>query len=277
MNRILREPIVTFLIIGIAFYLLGNWISSSRIKENQRILVTSEQVVQLATQFSRTWMRPPTPDELKNLIASHIRDEVYYREALEMGLDANDQVIRSRLRQKLELLMSNLASANVPSDQILRNYLQQNPDKFRMEPKISFMQVYLNPDNRPDLETDARKILLRLQSGISPEEVGDPTLLGYEFEQYSYNEISRQFGIEFASQLIKIPPGDWVGPLYSGIGGHLVNVTEKIEGKMPELSEIRDLVEREWIAERTKELKDAAYKKLLERYEVTIEEEGRID
>ena len=277
MIRILREPVFLFIIIGIAFYLLSNWISHSRIKENKLIVVTSEQVEQLATRFSRTWMRPPTDNELKNLIDNHIRDEVYYREALAMGLDANDQVIRGRLRQKLELLMSNLASANAPSDQILRNYLQENPNKFRIETKTSFLQVYLNPDNHPDLDSDASKILERLQSGVSPESVGDPTLWGYEFDNYSHNEITRQFGIEFADQLIEIPPGAWVGPLYSGIGGHLVKITKKVEGRMPELSEIRDIVEREWMTERTRELKDAAYEKLLEGYEITIDREGKID
>ena len=99
MIRILREPVFLFMIIGITFYLVSNWISHSRKKENKLIVVTSEQVEQLATRFSRTWMRPPTDNELKNLIDNHIRDEVYYREALAMGLDANDQVIRGRFPQ----------------------------------------------------------------------------------------------------------------------------------------------------------------------------------
>ena len=277
MKKILREPVVIFIVIGISFYLLSIWISNSRIEKNKRIVVTSEEVEQLSRRFSRTWMRPPTEKEMKNLIDSHIRDEVYYREALAMGLDENDQVIRNRMRQKLELLMSNLASANVPSDQILRNYLQENPEKFRMESKISFLQVYLNPDNRPDLDKDARKILEQLESGDSPEALGDPTLWGYEFDQYTQTEIARQFGLDFADQISEIPPNEWVGPLYSGIGGHLVKVTRKIEGRLPELPEIRDIVEREWLAERSRELKDTAYEKLLEGYDVSVEMEGMSD
>jgi hypothetical protein len=189
-------------------------------------------------------------------------------------LDRNDQVIRRRMRQKLELLMSNLASANVPSNQMLTTFMQENPDKFRMDPQVSFLQVYLNPDKHQDLDKKAQNILARLKAGVSPAEVGDPTLWGYEFEQYTQSEIARQFGDDFANQVVKISPGDWTGPLYSGMGGHLIKVTERVEERMPELAEIRDIVEREWMAIRTKELKDAAYKKLLEGYEVIIEEEG---
>ena len=119
-KTLLREPIVLFILIGSALYLLHAFAFNSDPSARKQLTVTSNQLSQLEVGFSNTWMRPPTEIELEGLIASHIKDEVFYREAIAMGLEENDQVIRNRLRQKLELLMDNMASVNVPSEQLLK-------------------------------------------------------------------------------------------------------------------------------------------------------------
>jgi hypothetical protein len=237
-----------------------------------RIVVSPGQVEQLAANFFRTWMRPPTEDEIAGLVREHVRDEVYYREALSMGLDQNDLLIRRRMRQKMEFILEDLTSESEPNDQVLMAFLQQHPDEFRQEPWASFRQVYLNPDNHLNLEADAGKILADLRAGAKPETLGDPTLIGYEFKSAHQSVIARSFGNTFAQEIVELEPGDWMGPLYSPLGGHLVLVTDRRKGRLPALAEIRSEVEREYLAQRRKELKNLAYRKILEGYEIIMEQ-----
>jgi len=274
MNRLtktLREPLVHFLMIGAGLFLLFHFSNGPAGDQPDRIVVTPAQVEQLESRFSRTWMRPPTKEEMAGLIESRVRDEVYYREAVAMGLDRNDRTIQQRMRMKLEFLLEDLGAMAEPSDDVLIAYLQAHPDKFQVEARVSFRQVYINPDKHQDMEADAKRVLTQLKQGAAPESVGDATLVQDEYTLATQRDIERQFGEPFARQVIALTPGAWTGPLYSGLGGHLVKVTEGVEGRLPELPEVRSQVEREYLAQRRQELKDQAYAKLLERYEVVIE------
>ena len=162
-------------------------------KVSNRIVVDASQVEQLRAQFARTWLRPPTQQELDGLVANFVRDEVYYREALAMGLDQNDGMVRRRMRQKLEFIFEDL-SAEEPGDAVLQDFLQRHPDRFRIEPEASFRQAYLNPDRHQDLDADAAVMLERLKAGAAPESVGDPTMLPYEYTLATQSEIARSFG-----------------------------------------------------------------------------------
>jgi len=269
-KRLLREPLVHFLLIGAALFLAFELEQESRGNAPDRIVVDASQVEQLAAQFLRTWMRPPTQNELNGLIANYVREEVYYREALAMGLDQNDPLIRQRMRQKLEFLLEDL-TAEDPSDEVLTAFLQQNPDRFRSGPRISFQQLYLDPEKHPDLLADARQMLASLEAGAAAESVGDPTLVASEYTLATQGEIASAFGEIFAAEVGKLAPGSWTGPIYSGLGGHLVRVTERREGYLPALAEIRSQVEREYLVQRRQEISEAAYRKLLEGYQVVIE------
>jgi hypothetical protein len=132
-------------------------------------------------------------------------------------------------------------------------------------------QVYLNPDQRPDLENDAGLLLSRLNDGSAPDAIGDHTLAPRTYELAPQSEIVRDFGDEFARQVASLPVGDWSGPVYSPFGAHLVKVEARIDTRLPELAEIRDEVLREYLAEKREEQKNLAYGKLREGYEVTVE------
>jgi hypothetical protein len=272
LRKAMREPLVHFLLIGAGLFLMFSFMNGSAGEKPNRIVVSPGQVEQLAANFSRTWMRPPTEDEIAGLVREHVRDEVYYREALSMGLDQNDLLIRRRMRQKMEFILEDLTSENEPNDQVLMAFLQQHPDEFRQEPWVSFRQVYLNPDNRPNLEADAGIMLADLRAGAKPETLGDPTLVGYEFRPAPQSAIARSFGNAFAHEIVELEPGVWTGPLYSALGGHLVLVTDRRKERLPALAEIRAEVEREYLVQRRRELKDMAYRKILEGYEVVMEQ-----
>lgn len=270
-KRLWREPLVHFLLIGAGLFLVFGLTQAPGGKALNRIVVDASQVEQLAAQFSRIWLRPPTEAEMVGLIKDHVRDEVYYREALAMGLDQNDPVIHRRMRQKLEFILEDLSAEELPGDALLTAYLRQHADQFRAEPQVSFRQQYLNPDKHPNLAADAQHMLAELNDGAEPDSVGDPTMMQHEFTLATQSEIARSFGDAFARKVVELPPGVWTGPLFSGLGAHLVLVSERKDERLPELVEIRRQVEREYLAQRRQELKDMAYQKLLEGYQVDIE------
>lgn len=267
----MQEPLIHFLLIGAVLFLVYHFNSEKMNDHMNRIVVTPGQVEQMEAKFTRTWMRPPTKEEMDGLIDSQVRDEIYYREAVAMGLDQNDQSIRQRMRMKLEFLLEDLSVVGDVSDKELTKFLQGHSEKFRLEPCVSFRQVYLDPQKHPDMMTDARNLLHKLNGGAAPEEVGDTTLLGYEYLRASRSDVSRSFGEAFAQDVIALEPVSWTGPLYSQFGGHLVMVMERQESRIPELAEIRGQVEREYLALRRQQIKEDTYRKLRAGYEVVIE------
>ena len=268
-----REPLLHFLVIGALLFIVFELTREESLDPENRITVSENQIEQLAAQFRRTWLRPPTEEELSGLIESYVRDEIYYREALAMGLDRNDPQVRQRMRLKLEFLLEDLTAEQPPTDEVLEAYLQQNTEKFLIPPRLSLRQIFLSFERGQALDADAKQLLAELQAGAAAETLGDPTMLPNEQTAATERMIARTFGERFAQAVMELEPGSWQGPLFSGLGAHLVQVTERIAGRLPTLAEIRPEVEQEYLAERRKELKDLAYRKLREGYEVVIEEE----
>jgi hypothetical protein len=261
---------VHFLLIGFALFLFYDLTNEQGSEAPNRIVVNGGQVEQMAANFKRTWLRSPTEDELTAMVENHVREEVFYREALAMGLDQDDPMVRRRMRMKLEFILEDLVSQNV-TDEKLAAFMQQHSDKFRREAQLSFQQVFLNPEKRKDMAADAKKLLASLNGGAKPETQGDPTLVPSDYSLVTQSEIARSFGERFAVDAIQLIPGDWMGPVYSAYGGHLLKVSERVDAYQPELADIRALVEREYLAQKRKEQKDLAYQTLREGYEVTIE------
>jgi hypothetical protein len=280
-KNLFHEPLFQFLLMGAALFLLsGLFGNSDQPQSGQtgqpsfKIIITPGQIEHLKAQFKRTWQRPPTAQELKGLIDSHVLDEISYREATALGLDRDDPTIRSRMRLKLETLNEDIAAA-AATDQDLQAFLEQHPDSFRREPQVAFRQVYLNPDRRANVEADARALLAQLQAAGPETDLagfGDSLMVATNDLPLSpVSDIGRLFGEQFGRQIVDLEPGRWQGPVKSGYGLHLVYVTEKEPARLPELAEVRNQVEREWIFARKKEMKEAMYKKLLERYTVVID------
>ncbi|MCP3955786.1 MAG: peptidyl-prolyl cis-trans isomerase [Desulfobacterales bacterium] len=271
MKALVREPLLHFLLIGALLFTAFGFRQNDNSGAENRILVSRGQIDQLSAQFKRTRLRLPTEPELAGLTEAYVRDEVYYREARAMGLDQDDPVVRQRMRLKLEFLLEDLASQATPDDVQLTEFMQRHPNRFREDARLSFTQVYLNPDERTDLAADTVAILGRLNQGASPDAEGDRTLIKSQYRLVDQFEISRVFGEEFAQQLVALEPGDWTGPLTSGYGSHLVRISAKQPARFPELSAIRAQVKQEYLAEQRQDLKDMTYLKLREGYEIVIE------
>jgi len=271
----LREPLLHFLLIGAALFVLFNLKNDGDTGAPRDIVISESRVEALAENFARTWMRPPTPQELRGLVNDYIAEEVYYREAIAMGLDRDDVVIRRRLRQKMEFISEDVASAVEPTDGQLQEYLDGNKEKFLEPPRISFEQVYVSSERRGEAtRPHAERILADLVAGRGPadaQELGDPTLLPPGLESASLQEIANAFGTEFAAQVEEAPVGQWTGPLQSGFGLHLVRVDERQSGSLPTLANIRPIVLREWQAEQRQEANAAFLAKLRAKYDVRVE------
>jgi hypothetical protein len=274
--KLLREPLVHFLLLGAMLFGVFALVGDRGSEQANRIVVTPGHIKHLTVSFTRTWQRPPTAPELTGLIEDYIREEVLYREAMAMGLDRDDTIVRRRLRQKLEFLTEETAETAPPSDAELQAFLQQHADAFRVEPRLAFRHVYLNRERRGDaIDTEARELLAQLTTGATtpdPAALGDPFLLPHAFVLLSRNEITRLFGDTFATQLQHLELGRWAGPLESAYGLHLVLVHERTDGRLPALAEVRQAVQREWLAARRKEVNEQFYQHLRARYTIIVEQ-----
>jgi parvulin-like peptidyl-prolyl cis-trans isomerase-like protein len=271
LKRFLREPLLHFLVIGLLLFFLYGFKQGRLNEAPNSITVSAEIVEQLSGRFKLSKNRLPTAKERTALIDNYIRDEVYYREALALGFDQNDIEVRKRLRMKLEYYLEEL-TADTPSDETLNTYLKNNADKFTVQAQFSFQQLYINPEKHQDPQIVVQTLLARLINGEDPSALGDSSLLQRYVPLSQARIIDSRFGIGFSEQLSEVNLNEWLGPITSTYGLHLVRMVERISPHLPALSEIRKEVEREYMVQRRAEQKEQAYQAILDGYQVTIEE-----
>ena len=273
LRRAAREPLVHFLALGGALFLLHGLLRPPGAAPAGDIVVSEARAGAIAATFSRTWQRPPTRSELEALIDDHIRTEVLVREAQALGLDRDDTIIRRRLRQKMEFFSEEQAPQGQPSDRQLQAFLEANPERFSSAPRLSFQQIFLDPERRGDaLPGDASRMLAQLNAPsppADPSRLGDPLpLVEPVAASMPKSEVAALFGSTFADALVTQPAGRWLGPIPSGYGQHLVRVDALVPGEPQPLERIRAELEREWLAARSQEQEEAFYRQLLGKYVV---------
>jgi hypothetical protein len=270
----LREPLLHFLVLGAALFGLFSLVAKKEAEAPTKVVVAASRVATLADRFARTWRRPPTAEELQDLVEDYIRDEILYREGRAAGLDRDDFVIRRRVRQKMEFLAEDMAAVE-PSDEELAAYLWSDPERFRTEDRLTFHQVFLSATRRgAALDGDAKRIaetLVRTSAPVDTAAIGDPFLLGESFREISRSEVARTFGEGFARQLSGVEPGRWQGPIMSTFGAHFVFVDEHVKGGLPPLDFVRNAVRREWQNARQLEAEQRLYRSLRDRYQIVVE------
>lgn len=263
-RRLLREPMSHFLAIGLAVFLLyGRGAEAPEVRQDAVISVTSQRVEQLAEQFAAIWRRPPSEVELAGLVEDHVREEVYYREALALGLDRDDVVIRRRLRQKMEFLTEAFAVDSTLDDAALRRHYAAHPERFERTPRVTFQQVTLG-------DRDPAEALAALASGAAPEEVGRGTLLPPAMQGAEEASVDGTFGDGFFAALAGLAPGSWQGLAPSAFGRHLVRVDEFTPAANPPFEAVRAAVEADWRRQLAADAREAGYQALRERYEVVL-------
>lgn len=269
MRRFLREPLLHFLLLGAVLFSLYAWLHRGRITAANEIVVSRGQIESLAAQFGRVWQRPPTTTELQGLIDTWVREEIFYREGLALGLDRDDPVVRRRIGQKVEFIAGGQAPP-APTTAELQTWLDGHADRYRIDPRFTFRQIYFDPMRRADrLDGDiasAREELARGKAVAS-----DSTMLPVRMDAAPEFEVASTFGTEFTDALKTLPVGGWRGPVRSGLGIHLVELSARDGGRPATLEEVRPAVERDLAHARTEEANVAFYRSLRANYRVRIE------
>jgi hypothetical protein len=265
--RLLREPVLHFLLIGIALFVAHGQLAPPP-EDGARIVVSQAIVDDIAREHQARWFRPPGDEELSQLIEAHVRNEILYREGVALGLDRDDPVIKRRVRQKLEVIAEEQLAGDAPTDAQLAEYLTKHPERFSRPGTVSFEQVFFAATATPTELEAARTAAAR---GADPARLGQPSMLPPHTDTAPIDVVARDFGKEFAAALAKLAPDEWTGPIRSGFGLHLVRVTARTPAFVPSLDEVRAAVAREWEHERRAASLAENYDRLRNQYEVVIE------
>lgn len=270
-SGLLREPLVHFVAIGAAIFALHAALAPP--PRDGRIVVSRDFVEGLRQEYAARTNRPPTPEEERALIDRFVEEEVLVREAIAMGLDRGDPIVRRRLAQKMIFLAEDGAAAREPSDDELRAYLGAHADRYGDPPRLSFRHVFLSRDRRGQAAaSDARAALGDLsQRGKDPGSMGDPFLQGASFVRRTPAEIEAIFGRAFTQALLASPKGAWSGPVASSYGEHVVEVVDRLESGLPPLEAVRARVRADLIEERRAAASREMKARLRARFQVQIE------
>lgn len=266
-RTILREPLLHFLALGAALFVLYGEVSPGD-SDGKIIVISQRQVDGIIAQYQAQWNRPPTSAELRRLVDTQVRDEMLYREGKAMGLEQDDAVIKRRVRQKYDLIADE-HGAVAPTDAQLAAYRTAHPARFTTPAVVTFDQLFLDPAKTdPAAVVSLRKALA---SGATAAGKGQPSMLPPHVEATPLDLVARDFGAKFAASAAAAPIGEWVGPVASGHGAHLVRVSTRAAPSLPPLAQIRDAVEREWANDQRIKSTEARLAALHAEYDVVID------
>lgn len=262
MKKLLREPLLHFLAAGLALFLFKGYYGSVDVADRS-ITLDEMQVGRLSNQWQQQWRRPPTPGELDGLIRDYIKEEVYFREAIRLGLETDDPIIRKRLRTKMEFLATAEIENIDPTKAELEAYYRANQVRYAVDPAYSFDQKYYGGDL-----AKARNSIAALNNSNS-----SPALsisLPVNMEDAKASDIAREFGEGFAESLKSLPKNRWAGPVQSGFGWHAVRIRRADAATLPPLTDIEQRITNDWRAETRVKREAAAYQILLDSYNIRI-------
>jgi hypothetical protein len=274
-NKFIREPFVHFLLLGAALFAVNAWREPRRPAGSAaaRIEVTAAVVERLRAGYERQFGRTPDVEALRGLITAHIREEVLCREALALGLDRGDSIVRQRLAQKMEFLTDDLVGAAEPPESALQSYFATNAARYARPAQVSFRHVYFSQEKRgAKCEAAARDALAALTKGASDETMGDAFLHGFEFAERETPEITALFGGEFSARLATLAEGQWSAPIESSYGLHLVRVEARGAMQPASFDAVRAKVSEDFNEERRRKANQEIFEKLRERYQVSVDE-----
>jgi len=270
MVRLVRDPLVHFLLIGAGLFALLTWLSDD--SNPQEIRVTEETVrAALLARLPANNARP-SDAELEAMIDSLIRDEVYYREALALGLDVDDDQVRTRLIEKMRYLSEDLADPQPADEDELRSFFDAAPLRFAIPEAVTFDHVYFSPSQRgDDVEAQAAAALQQLRQGADPTTLGDSTPLGARFTDAATERLTVLFGDAMTEAVFDLPVDVWSGPFESDFGLHLVRVGNRREARRRSYEEARADVLEAFAQARREQRNEAAWQSMRERYEIIVE------
>lgn len=199
-----------------------------------------------------------------------VEDEVLYREALQLGLDRDDPMVRRRLVQKMRFLLEDTAPLPAPTDAELEAYLREHRGRYALRPTMDLEHRFFSRAQRGvRAEADATRALPALQRGEAIQSDAFP--LGASMKGRSVPQLGRAFGPAFADALRDGAVGEWTGPVRSSYGAHLVRITKRVDGGLPALDRVRSRVRADFVRARRARAVRRAIDVLRARYTVAAE------
>ena len=275
--RWLREPLLQFLLVGVLLFALWKVVNphSADPGPANRIVLTEDDLKQLATTWMLAGRAPPTAQQMQSLVDDRVREEVLYREALALGLDKDDTIVKRQLARKMEFLAEDVSKLEAPQAGELKAWFEKNKERFALPPRVSFRHIYFSPDRRgKNVRADAERAQSELagkpMDAPAVATAGDPFMFQQYYGDRPFDEIARQFGPQFARALIAVTPGAWAGPIASGYGWHVIFAESITPQRYPDFDDIEPEVKAAWMEDRRNETRGQLYKAMRARYEVVL-------
>ncbi len=270
MKNLLREPLLHFILIGAAVFVVYAWTGGRADKTMRTIHISAAEVERMAALYASEAGTLPSAQDMQAMLASHVRDIALAREARRLGLDIDDTIIERRLAQKMTFMISDLADTPKASETELRAHYEAYTDRFEQPGHISFRHIFLADGH----QEEAENLLAALNSSSPPEwkSLGDPFMLQREYGHLPPREMTRIFGRDFASTLtqMKAEP-KWTGPVSSAFGDHLIWLSQNTPPNLPPFEDVRAAVEADWQDAARRRANEDAIADIIARYDVVIE------
>lgn len=269
LGRVVHEPLTHFLLIGLVIF-----IAATAVKAAQRpvLRIDTDELNQLAAYWEMQTQRPPNKDELQGIIRERIDEEILAREAVRLGMDRNDMIIRRRLAQKMSFASEDIDAQAAPDEATLRAYYEKNKSAYLAPAHVAVRHVYFSAD-RPGLDAKAaaEQALTALRAGRSNIE-GDPSVLPLSYGDVSLTDLERDYGTPFAHAVETGAVGAWQGPVQSAYGWHVLRVETRHPAAIGAFEAVRTEVHDAYLADRRKAENAAYMDKLRRRYRIEVAE-----
>jgi hypothetical protein len=276
-GRWLREPLLQFLLAGMLLFAGYHWANpgADRPNPDRRIELTADDLRQIRFAWLAQGREALSPEQLRSLVEARVREQILYREALALGLDEDDTIVRRRMAQKMEFLFEDVAALRDPTQGELRAWFEKNAERFTLPARASFRHLYFSPDRRgAGARDDAARALAKIAGkpadGPAAATLADPFMFRDYYGDRSFDEVATTFGPGFARALFELAPGAWTGPIASGYGWHLVWVDSVTPARVPAFEDVEPDVRREWIEGQRAEIRERAFEAMRARYEVVL-------
>jgi peptidyl-prolyl cis-trans isomerase C len=282
-RRLLREPLIYFLLAGALIFAVFEVLNppASRTDQTYRIVLTQNDLRQLAVQWLAQGRPAPTADEMRALVEDRVSEEILFREAVVLGLDKDDEIIKRRLAQKMNFLAEDIVALQNPGDAELRAWFVQNSSRFALPSRTSFHHLYFSSDRGPGARDAAAAALSRIAGKPSDAPVGaaaaDPFMFQDYYAERTPEQITREFGPNFTKAVLRLGPGEWQGPIQSGYGWHLVFVDAIEPSRTPLFDEVEPDVKSAWLNQKQDEIKRVAFEAMRKRYTVVVPPVDAVD
>jgi peptidyl-prolyl cis-trans isomerase C len=245
------------------------------VDSSTQIALTVDDLRQLDIYFESQWRRPPTPAEFNHLVENKIQEEVLYREALAMGLDKDDTIVKRRMAQKLQFLAEDVGTAHEPTIAELKAWYEKNSEKFALSSRATFRHLYFSSDRRGQrAHDDAVAALARLREQSEDSKLAtslaDPFMFQDYYSERTPEQLANEFGPTFAQGLFQATPGSWEGPIESGYGWHLIWIESIIPRRIPDLEEVEPDVKTAWLNQQKEQAWHKAYEAMRAKYTVLL-------